>query len=149
MNTAGNFDFPKNHSLPSGGEVIPKSLALKPLEGVPYDHEAYGVIYENPGMLDYTRDYVPDAPSEIRFLQEISQEYPNVNLVSEFRKARDWLRDAPPEKRPKNLCRFLRNWVSNAVNKYGAGQQHAANQEAEDGFYFVPADDEGGNHHAR
>jgi hypothetical protein len=108
----------------------------RPLEGVPYDHGAFGVIYE---MLDYCKGYIPDAPSEIRFLQELAQEYPRVNLVAEFRKARDYL-EAHPDRRPEsNLKLFLRNWVSNGVNKYGVGQPRIIGYETE--TIFVPAKD--------
>jgi hypothetical protein len=127
-------------------EPVPERPPSKrPLEGVPYDTQAFPVIYE---MLDYCNNYVPDAPSEIRLLQELAQEYPRVNLVAEFRKARDWLINAPPSKRPKSdLPKFLRKWVSTAVNKYGVGQPRIIGVETK--TVFVPADNgEGGGQNA-
>jgi hypothetical protein len=48
-----------------------------------------------------------------------------------------------PSKVPKaNLRRFLRNWVSNAVNRYGVGQPRIIGYETI--TTFVPVDDSEG-----
>ena len=86
-------------------------------------------------MYELCPDYVPDPPKEIRLVQELQQEHTGAPLVAEFRKARDWLEGKPVKERKKNLRAFLRNWVSNAVNKYGAGQKFAGYQEF---VTFVP-----------
>jgi len=126
-------------------EKTPKRPKHKrPLEGVSYDKLALGVIYE---MLDYCPAYMPDAPSEIRLLQELGQEYPNVSLVAEFRRARDWL-DNPKSKRPgSDLKKFLRNWISRAANDYGAGQRRIIGYETV--TEFIPADEAEGEQDVR
>ena len=86
-------------------------------------------------MYELCPDYLPDPPKEIRLVQELQQESPDVSLVAEFRKARDWLEGKPVKERKKNLRAFLRNWISNAVNRYGAGQKFSGYQEV---VTFVP-----------
>ena len=95
-------------------------------------------------MYELCPDYCPDPPKEVRLIQELAQETPGVSLVAEFRKARDWLEGKPVKERKKNLRAFLRNWVSNAVNKYGAGRKFAGYQET---VMFVP-DTGGGDKNA-
>jgi hypothetical protein len=71
----------------------------------------------------------------------LSQEYPRADLVAEFRKARDWLREREPAKRPKSkLLKFLRKWISTAVNEYGARQKRILGIETE--TVFVPMKDD-------
>lgn len=124
-------------------EPVPKRPKSRtPLNGVLYDGRALSAVCE---MYELVPSYVPDAPSEIRLLQELGQEYPRVDLLREFRRARDWLLKAHPKKRPKGvhgLRAFLRNWVANAVNKYGLGQPRIVGFETV--TEFVPVPGEGG-----
>jgi hypothetical protein len=100
---------------------------------------AIGVMYE---CIPYVLEFGPDPPWDIRFVQEMGQEHPKVNLVAEFRRARDWL-DKYPRKRPKSdLHGFLRNWVNKAVRDFGAGQPRIIGYETE--VVFVPADEQEG-----
>ena len=126
-----------------GPEPVPKRPKSRtPLNGVLYDGRALAAVCE---MYELVPSYIPDAPSEIRLLQELGQEYPRVDLLREFRRARDWLLKAHPKKRPKGvhgLRAFLRNWVANAVNKYGLGQPRIVGFETV--TEFVPMPDEGG-----
>jgi hypothetical protein len=121
--------------------------SIRPMEGVPFDQLAWHVMLE---CIPYVPCYAPYPGADTRLVQELGQEYPHVNLAAEFRRARDWLRKAAlesPGKIPKSdFHRFLRNWVSNAVTKYGAGQPRVIGFETE--TIFVPAKDEpvgGGN----
>ena len=109
-------------------------VSLKPAEPI-LDLEGAQALTTLTQMYELCPDYVPDPPKEIRLVQELQQEHPGAPLVAEFRKARDWLEGKPVKKRKKNLRAFLRNWVSNAVNKYGAGQKFAGYQEF---VTFVP-----------
>lgn len=124
-------------------EPVPKRPKSRtPLNGVLYDGRALSAVCE---MYELVPSYIPDAPSEIRLLQELGQEYPKVDLLREFRRARDWLLKAHPKKRPKGvhgLRAFLRNWVANAVNKYGLGQPRVVGYETV--TEFVPVPGEGG-----
>lgn len=124
-------------------EPVPKRPKSRtPLNGVLYDGRALSAVCE---MYELVPSYIPDAPSEIRLLQELGQEYPGVDLFREFRRARDWLLKAHPKKRPKGvhgLRAFLRNWVANAVNKYGLGQPRVVGYETV--TEFVPMPGEGG-----
>ena len=124
-------------------EPVPKRpKSRSPLEGVPYDGRALSAVCE---MYELVPNYLPDAPSEIRLLQELGQEYPKVDLLREFRRARDWLLKHHPKGRPKGvhgLRVFLRNWIANAVNKYGVGQPQIIGFETV--TEFVPMQDEGG-----
>ena len=126
-----------------GPEPVPKRPKSRtPLDGVLYDGRALAAICE---MYELVPNYLPDAPSEIRLLQELGQEYPKVDLLREFRRARDWLLKHHPKGRPKGvhgLRVFLRNWIANAVNKYGLGQPRIIGFETV--TEFVPVPDEGG-----
>ena len=126
-----------------GSEPVPKRPKSRtPLNGVPYDGRALSAVCE---MYELVPNYLPDAPSEIRLLQELGQEYPKVDLLREFRRARDWLLKAHPKKRPKGvhgLRSFLRKWIANAVNKYGLGQPRVVGYETV--TEFVPVPGEGG-----
>ena len=131
-------------SDPSPGPepVSKRPKSRTPLNGVLYDGRALSAVCE---MYELVPSYIPDAPSEIRLLQELGQEYPRVDLLREFRRARDWLLKAHPKKRPKGvhgLRVFLRNWVANAVNKYGLGQPRIVGFETV--TEFVPVPGEGG-----
>ncbi len=123
-------------------EPVPKRPKSKsPLEGVPYDGRALSAVCE---MYELVPNYLPDAPSEIRLIQELGQEYPKVDLLREFRRARDWLLKAHPKKRPKGehgLRAFLRNWVAKGVNEYGLGQPRVVGYETV--TEFVPMADKG------
>ena len=87
-------------------------------------------------MYTICEEYVPDPPEEIRLVKELEQEYPCAPLFAEFRKARDWLSDHP-KKRPRNLLRFLRNWVSNAAERNAKGQEVVGYEEI---VKFVPVE---------
>lgn len=109
-------------------------VSPKPAEPI-IDLEGAQALTTLTQMYELCPDYVPDPPKEIRLVQELQQEHPGAPLVAEFRKARDWLEGKPVKERKKNLRAFLRNWVSNAVKKYGAGQKFAGYQEV---VTFVP-----------
>jgi hypothetical protein len=117
--------------------------SIRPMEGAPYDQLACHVMLE---CIPYVPCYAPYPGADTRLVQELGQEYPHVNLAAEFRRARDWLKTAAleaPSKIPKSdFHRFLRNWVSNAVKKYGVGQPRVIGFETE--TIFVPAKDEPG-----
>ena len=130
----------ENTPIPDESPLPRRPAHKRPIEGVPYERQALQVIYE---MLDYCPGYIPDAPSEIRLLQELEQEYPNVNLTAEFRKARDWLHESSPSQRPKsNLKKFLRNWISRAAKDYGPDKRRIIGYETV--TEFVPVDETGG-----
>ena len=127
---------------PDSDHVPKRPKSRSPLEGVPYDGRTLSAICE---MYELVPNYLPDAPSEIRLIQELGQEYPKIDLLREFRRARDWLLKAHPKKRPKGehgLRAFLRNWVAKGVNKYGLGQPRIIGFETV--TEFVPVPDEGG-----
>ena len=127
---------------PDSDHVPKRPKSRSPLEGVPYDGRTLSAICE---MYELVPNYLPDAPSEIRLIQELGQEYPKIDLLREFRRARDWLLKAHPKKRPKGehgLRAFLRNWVAKGVNKYGLGQPRIIGFETV--TEFVPVLDEGG-----
>ncbi|MCR5346180.1 MAG: hypothetical protein K6E38_00210 [Fretibacterium sp.] len=109
-------------------------VSPKPAEPI-LDLEGAQALTTLTQMYELCPDYVPDPPKEIRLVQELQQEHPGVPIVAEFRKARDWLEGKPVKERKKNLRAFLRNWVSNAVNRYGAGRKFAVYQEV---ATFVP-----------
>lgn len=126
---------------PDSEPVPNRPKSRRPLEGVPYDARALSAVCE---MYELVPNYLPDAPSEIRLIQELGQEYPKVDLLRAFRRARDWLLKAHPKKRPKGvhgLRAFLRNWIAKGVNEYGLGQPRVVGYETV--TEFVPMADKG------
>ena len=126
---------------PDSDHVPKRPKSRSPLEGVPYDGRALSAVCE---MYELVPNYLPDAPSEIRLIQELGQEYPKVDLLREFRRARDWLLKAHPKKRPEGvhgLRVFLRNWIAKGVNEYGLGQPRVVGYETV--TEFVPMADKG------
>lgn len=105
----------KETPMPKSKGKSSSEIKMTPMPSGPYDNDAFGVITE---MYYICTDYEPDPGAEVKLIQELTKEYPGVNLFQQFRKARDWL-NASPKNRKKDLRRFLRNWVSNAVNRYG------------------------------
>lgn len=106
----------------------------RPLPNVPYDHNALGALTE---MYELVPDYVADMPHEIRFLQELAQEYPDADLFRQFRRARDWLSQCKKPK--KDLLRFLRNWIAHG-EKYGENKRDESDYEYTS--VFVPVNDD-------
>lgn len=106
----------------------------RPLPNVPYDHNALGALTE---MYELVPDYVADMPREIRFLQELAQEYPDADLFRQFRRARDWLSQCKKPK--KDLLRFLRNWIAHG-EKYGENKRDESDYEYTS--VFVPVNDD-------
>ncbi len=101
---------------------------------MPYDHNALGALTE---MYELVPDYVADMPREIRFLQELAQEYPDADLFRQFRRARDWLSQCKKPK--KDLLRFLRNWIAHG-EKYGENKRDESDYEYTS--VFVPVNDD-------
>jgi hypothetical protein len=123
--------------------------SIKALNGVPYDKRARMVMFE---CIPHVPCYAPYEGADIRLLQELGQEYPNVDLFREFRKARDWLANNAlnaPSKIPKSDFRkFLRNWVSHAKPGQPPDQRRIIGYETEVTFVPVKDDVKGGDGNA-
>ena len=114
-----------------------------PLEGAPYDERALETITE---LYELCPGYLPDWLSEKRMLQDLQREHPDlqhlgVDLYREIQSARDWVDGRPENKRPKQLRRFLRNWIDKAV-KFA---RERVTPITGGPFEFIPI--EGGNEH--
>lgn len=59
-----------------------------------------------------------------RKLEEYRDSYPELDLDSEFRKARQWLRtNIPRRKTPQGMPNFLTSWLNRASDKNSTGQR--------------------------
>jgi hypothetical protein len=100
-------DKDKNKNLPPSPLT---AFGERPPEGGSTRLELRG-LYQ---CIPYVAGFVPDPVRDNRFIHDLEQEYPRVNLLSQIHIARDWL-EKHPSKRPKiDLHRFFRNWMARA-----------------------------------
>jgi hypothetical protein len=58
-------------------------------------------------------------------VQEYFESFPNLDVLAECRKALQWIRDNPTNRKTgKGMTRFLNNWLNNAQNRRPGFARH-------------------------